>query len=51
MLSTQVGVEVFADFAEIARTELLVIDAETTTRSFARELRWNQAYYRLAQGF
>ncbi|MGV8973129.1 MAG: L-arabinose isomerase, partial [Rhodoglobus sp.] len=51
VLSTQVGVDVFADFAEIARTELLVIDAETTTRSFARELRWNQAYYRLAQGF
>jgi len=51
VLSTQVGVDVFADFAEIARTELLVIDEETTTRSFARELRWNQAYYRLAQGF
>ncbi len=31
--------------------ELLVIDAETTTRRFTKELRWNQAYYRLAQGF
>ena len=50
VLSTQVGVDVFADFADIARTELLVIDAGTTSRSFARELRWNQAYYRLAQG-
>ncbi|MGV8966740.1 MAG: L-arabinose isomerase [Cellulomonas sp.] len=51
VLSTQVGVDVFADFADIARTELLVIDADTTSRGFARELRWNQAYYRLAQGF
>ncbi|MBC7551376.1 MAG: L-arabinose isomerase, partial [Cellulomonas sp.] len=51
VLSTQIGVDVFADFADIARTELLVIDADTTSRGFARELRWNQAYYRLAQGF
>ena len=33
------------------RTELVVIDEHTTTRRFADELRWNQAYYRLAQGF
>ena len=51
VLSTQVGIEVFADFADIARTELLTIDASTTPRGFAQELRWNQAYYRLAQGF
>jgi L-arabinose isomerase len=50
VLSTQVGVDVFADFADIARTELLVIDRDTTSRAFAREIRWNQAYYRLAQG-
>jgi L-arabinose isomerase len=50
VMSTALGVEVFADFAEIARTELLVIDEETTIRGFAREVRWNQAYYRLAQG-
>ena len=31
--------------------ELLIIDADTTPRSFARELRWNPAYHRLAQGF
>jgi len=49
VLSTAIGVEVFADFAEIARTELLVIDERTTIRDFAREIRWNQAYYRLAQ--
>ena len=50
VLSTAVGVEAFEDFAEMARTELLVIDEDTTTRGFAREVRWNAAYYRLAQG-
>jgi L-arabinose isomerase len=50
VLTTQVDVEVWEDFAEIARTELLVIDEDTTRRSFAREVRTNQAYYRLAQG-
>lgn len=50
VMSTAVGIEVFRDFAEIARTELVVIDEDTTVRSFRRELRWNQAYYRLAQG-
>jgi L-arabinose isomerase len=50
VMTTQVGIEVFRDFAEIAGTELLVIDEQTTVRDFQRELRWNQAYYRLAQG-
>ncbi|MFK5644966.1 L-arabinose isomerase [Ornithinimicrobium sp. LYQ121] len=50
VLSTQVGVAAFEVFAEIAGTELLVIDEETTTRGFTREVRWNQAYHRLAQG-
>jgi L-arabinose isomerase len=50
VMSTAVGIEVFRDFAEIAGTELLVIDDDTTVRGFQRELRWNQAYYRLAQG-
>lgn len=50
VLSTQVGVDVFGDFADIARTELLVIDEGTTSRGFANELRWNQVYHRLAQG-
>lgn len=50
VMTTAVGIEVFRDFAEIARTELLVIDESTTTRDFQRELRWNQAYYRLAGG-
>ncbi|TFD85414.1 L-arabinose isomerase [Cryobacterium lactosi] len=50
VMSTAVGIEVFHDFAEIAQTELLVIDKTTTLRDFTREVRWNQAYYRLAQG-
>ena len=50
VMSTAVGIEVFHDFAEMARTELLVIDKTTTLRDFTREVRWNQAYYRLAQG-
>ena len=50
VMSTAVGIEVFEDFAEIARNELVVIDQHTTIREFQRELRWNQAYYRLAQG-
>lgn len=51
VMSTAVGVDVFRDFAEIAKTELLVIDNDTTLDGFAREVRWNNAYYRLAQGF
>jgi L-arabinose isomerase len=50
VLSKAIGVEVLVDFAEMTRTELVVIDAETTPRSIGRELRWNSAYYRLAQG-
>jgi L-arabinose isomerase len=50
VMTTAVGIEVFRDFAEIAATELVVIDEDTTARGFQRELRWNQAYYRLAQG-
>ena len=50
VMTTAVGIEVFRDFAEMARTELLVIDGSTTVRAFEQEIRWNQAYYRLAQG-
>ena len=50
VMSTAVGIEVFRDFAELAETELLVIDEDTTVRGFQKEVRWNQAYYRLAQG-
>ncbi|PPF37119.1 L-arabinose isomerase [Pseudoclavibacter sp. AY1H1] len=50
VMSTAVGIDVFEDFATIAKTELLRIDADTTLREFSKEVRWNQAYYRLAQG-
>lgn len=50
VMSTAVGIEAFSDFARMARTELLVIDSDTTVRSFTRELDWNAAYYRLARG-
>ncbi len=50
VMTTAVGVEVFRDFAEIAGVELLVIDEHTTAHDFRRELRANQAYYRLAAG-
>jgi L-arabinose isomerase len=32
-------------------TELLVIDADTTPRGFAKEVRWNQVYHRIGMGF
>ncbi len=34
----------------ILRTELVHIDADTTPHRFLQELRWNAAYYRLADG-
>jgi L-arabinose isomerase len=49
VMSTALGIEAFEDYARIARTELLVIDHDTTTRAFANELQWNAAYHRLAQ--
>ncbi|CAM5427716.1 L-arabinose isomerase [Leifsonia shinshuensis] len=50
VMSTAVGIQAFEDFARMARTELLVIDEDTTLRAFSRELDWNAAYYRLARG-
>jgi L-arabinose isomerase len=50
VLSAAVGSEELADLAEMLSVELLVIDADTTIRQFAKELRWSQAYHRLAQG-
>jgi L-arabinose isomerase len=51
VLSSAVGADVLDDFAEALGVELLVIDDETRSRTFLRELRWNQAYHRLAAGF
>ncbi|MFC9331840.1 L-arabinose isomerase [Kitasatospora sp. NPDC057015] len=50
VLSTALGTEELDDLAEMLAVELVVIDQDTTIRRFTRELRWNQAYHRLAQG-
>ncbi len=50
VMSTQIGVEVIRDFADLAGIELLVIDGSTRVDDFRREVRWNAAYHRLAQG-
>ncbi|HET9872378.1 MAG TPA: L-arabinose isomerase [Propionibacteriaceae bacterium] len=51
VLSSAIGTEEVTDFAEMVGTELLVIDADTTPRGFAKEIRWNQVYHRLGLGF
>jgi L-arabinose isomerase len=50
VLSTALRREHLEDFAEMAGVELAFIDESTTARGFAQELRWNNAYHRLAQG-
>ncbi|WP_402372266.1 L-arabinose isomerase [Isoptericola rhizosphaerae] len=50
VMSTAAGIEAFEVFAQIAGTELLVIDESTTRRGFTDQVRWNQVYYKLAQG-
>ena len=42
--------EHFEDFAEMGGLEFLSIDGDTRVPAFRQELRWNQAYYRLAGG-
>ena len=51
VLSTAVGTEQLVDFANLLGVELLIIDGSTNRRDFADRIHWNQAYYRLAQGF
>ena len=51
MLSTAVDTDQLTEFAHLLGVELLMIDGSTTRRDFADRIRWNQAYYRLAQGF
>jgi L-arabinose isomerase len=51
VLSTALRAEHLWDFAEMNRTELALIDPSTSVRRFSQELRWTQAYHRLAQGF
>jgi L-arabinose isomerase len=50
VLSTALTSEHLWDFAELTRTELALVDAETTVRRFTQELRWTAAYHRLANG-
>jgi L-arabinose isomerase len=50
VLTQALGVEELSDLATMLGVELVVIDSDTTPRRFADELRWNQAYYRLAGG-
>ena len=38
------------DFAEMADIEMLLIDESTNLVEFKKELRWNDLYYRLANG-
>jgi L-arabinose isomerase len=51
VLSTAVDTDQLIDFANLLGVELLIIDGSTDRRDFADRIRWNQAYYRLAQGF
>ena len=50
VLTAQLGADTLADLCEMLGIELALIDGQTTTARFARELRWNQAYHRLARG-
>jgi L-arabinose isomerase len=50
VFTAALGLEAFADLCEIAGTELIAIDQGTSLRDLDRELRWNQASYRLAGG-
>jgi L-arabinose isomerase len=44
-------VEHLNDLADMIGVELLTIDTDTTVSRFSKEIRWNQSYFRLAQGF
>jgi L-arabinose isomerase len=48
VLTTAVGRAALVDFAEMARLELLIIDGNTNVETFAKEIRWNELYWRLA---
>jgi len=51
VLTAALDAETLTDFAEIAGIELILIDGRTRLRDLRNELRWNQAYHRLADGF
>jgi L-arabinose isomerase len=48
--SQAVTVDMLEDFADMAGIEFLLIDRTTNLRQFKQEIRWNQAYWRLAAG-
>ena len=50
VLSTALGADAVDELAELTRTELALIGPATTVRGFRQELRWNNAYHRLAAG-
>ena len=49
-MTTAVPFEALQDLALMLDVELAHITSETTVLAFTNELRWNNAYYRLAQG-
>jgi len=49
--SYAVTAEMLEDFAEIAGIECLVIDQDTRTRTFRKELRWNEAAFTSQVGY
>ncbi|MCE1174664.1 MAG: L-arabinose isomerase [Propionibacteriales bacterium] len=51
VLSTALNAAHLTDLAEMLGTELALIGTGTTTAQFGKELRWNNAYHRLALGF
>jgi L-arabinose isomerase len=51
VLSTALTAEHLNDLAEMLGVELALIGADTRTGQFIKELRWNNAYHRLAMGF
>lgn len=50
VLTSSLSKDTLRDFANMAQTELLTIDATTTSESFEQQLRWNSAYFKLASG-
>ncbi len=49
VFSKAITMEFLEDFAEIAGVELVIIDKDTRTRDLKQQLRWNEAYYQLAE--
>jgi L-arabinose isomerase len=50
VLTTAVSRDTLEDLAGMLRVELLCIDETTRVRELEKEIRWNSAYYRLANG-